>query len=153
MVIGANSKDSIADVIRIGIRDVTRLLGHPEKLHYTTRGCDIVVTTNDITRGVDCIKISFSLRSPNQSELLLKVLRESGMGDQVEMYNGTCSLTVPPFDWRTPQKLAPLDDVFRRFGAEDLTSQSWKVRPVLRHCLFPRWMRIDTSITRPWKPK
>ena len=77
---------------------------------------------------MDFTKVSFSLRSPSQSELLLKVLRESGIGDQVEMYNGTCSLRVPPFDWRTSQELTPLDDVFRRFGVEGLTSQSWKVR-------------------------
>ena len=127
MLIGSKSSDTILDVFRVGIMELTRQSGLPEEAHFKARGCDMFAKASDLSKRVDSLRIVFSLKPGAKPEEIIEATKAFNFNVHLHMENGTCHLTLPPFEWRHVPHLAPVDALVENFASRSMRSESWLV--------------------------
>jgi len=127
MVIGTNSKSTIFDVFKTGCHEVMRKMGLPAEMEIKTDGATIVARSKDFANRIDFYRIDFASKEGFDTDAFKAKLEEVKMPHQVSTDNGTCSLTLPSFEWSQLGQLAPVDKIIGEFSANSLRSKSWHV--------------------------
>ena len=127
MLLGSKSSDTILDVFKVGFTEFTRESGLPEELVYTSRACQMEAKGADLTKTVDSLRITFPVKPDTNPEAMRKASNDLGFTVRLEMSNGSCALTLPPFEWRHLPKLASVHQMVEEFAARPLRSESWVV--------------------------
>ena len=128
MVIGTSSTSTILDVFRTGVTTVMRQSGPPSDLQYEAKNCTMHVRAADINRRVDSLRITFPVKPESDKEKLNAAFEDARIPVQIHMENGSCSLTLPSFEWRQLKQLEPVDGIVEQFATSTLRAQSWEVR-------------------------
>jgi twitching motility protein PilT len=127
MVIGTNSKSTIFDVFKTGAHEVIRRMGLPAEMEIVTEGATMVARSKDLAKRVDFYRIDFSSKEGFDPDAFKAKLDEIKMPHQLVTNNGTCSLTLPSFEWGQLGRLAPVAQIVEENSAKPLRSKSWHV--------------------------
>jgi twitching motility protein PilT len=127
MVIGTNSKSTIFDVFKTGCHEVIRKMGLPAELEIATNGAKMIARSKDFGKKVDFYRIDFSSKEGFDPDALKAKLDEARIPNQITTNNGTCSLTLPSFEWGQLQRLMPVDQAVEDSVLKSLRSLSWHV--------------------------
>ena len=127
MFLGSQTTSTIFDVFRTGYDELYRISGLPQEICYKTDGYEMRARAADMSKRVDVLKISFALSSGVEEQHVVQAMEETRIGGRVQMSDGTCVLTVPPFEWAQLGQLDPLDNLVEQFAAHTLRSKSWDV--------------------------
>ena len=130
MFIGTKSGNTILDVLHIGITELIRQTGIPSAVHCTSPDCEIQVESADMSKRVDRLRISFSVRPEVNPNQIAEELHKAQIPNHVKITNGRCSLALPAFEWRQLKQLLPLDRILESHAARSLHSQSWRLQVV-----------------------
>ena len=95
MLIGSKSANTVLDVVKIGITQVTRDLGLPLEAHYKTKGCEVLVKAADMSKKIDSMRIIFPVKRGVKRDHVREAISAVSGGGEVYMSNGTCALTIP----------------------------------------------------------
>lgn len=127
-VIGSSSKNTVLDILKVGLNETVKRFGVPEELQYQTDGCEMVIRGADVTKRVDGLTLIFAVHPEKDAQAVTDELDKAGIPNKVEFKNGACCLNLPSFEWRQLNQLAPVDTVVERMGRETLRCKSWKVK-------------------------
>ncbi len=127
MVIGSKSTDTILDIFKIGIDELIRQQGLPLDLSFKAKGCMMESRGTDMAKRIDVLRIVFPLKEGTDEQAVTDQIEKTGLGCRLQFSNGSCAITVPPFEWRLLPKLVPLDEIIETFAARTLRSQSWEL--------------------------
>jgi len=127
MFIGSKSTDSILDVFRVGITELVRQSGLAEEAHLKARGCEMFAKAANLSKRVDSLRIVFGLKSGVNHAELVEASKALSFAIHLQTENGTCSVTLPPFEWRHLPQLAPVDSLVEKFAARSVRSESWSL--------------------------
>lgn len=127
MVIGTNSKSTIFDTFKTGCDEVIRKMGLPVEMEIKTDGATMVARSKDFAKRIEFYRIDFSSKEDFDLESFKAKLDEINMPHQVSTNNGTCSLTLPSFEWGQLGQLAPVDAIVEEHVSGTLRSKSWHV--------------------------
>ncbi|MBP8128599.1 MAG: PilT/PilU family type 4a pilus ATPase [Candidatus Hydrogenedentes bacterium] len=130
MFIGSRATNTILDVFRIGLSELIRKVGLPREVVYKTPGCQIRARANDLGRRVDNMRIIFDVRDGVKQDEVIAAMEETRIGARVKFENGSCTLQVPPFEWRQLPMLAPLDKIVQNYAKHTMRSQTWVLEPL-----------------------
>lgn len=130
MFIGSKSRDTLLDIFRVGYGEVSRASGLPEEVVFTARGCEIVAKAPDMSKRVDTFRITFTVRPGVSTEELAEASKQLPFSTHCTVADGSCTLILPPFEWRHLPQLTPVDDLVEKYVAHSLRSQTWKVQVV-----------------------
>lgn len=127
MVIGTNSKHSIFEVFHTGVKEVIRNAGIPEKMSLTAKDASMDARSADFSKKIDMLKFKFQVKEGTQRETLEAELAKTKIPYQLTLDGGTCTLSMPPFQWDQLNRLAPVDKVCEAHSKDTLRSRSWLV--------------------------
>ena len=127
MVIGSNSKNTIIEVFRTGVREVIRKAGLPEEVAFKTNGCEVSTRSVDLGKRVDTCRITFTMKEGTDPAQVSAALEQSRIPHRVEFSNGSCTIQLPSFEWQQVAQLSPVDSVVETFAIRSMRSQSWVV--------------------------
>jgi len=127
MLLGTRSNDTLLDVFQVGFTEFTHQSGLPEELVFTSRACQMTARGADLTKSVDSLCLTFPVKPDTSPEALREASEALGFTVRLEMDNGSCALTLPPFEWRHIPKLTPVHQMVEQFAARTLRSESWNV--------------------------
>ena len=130
MYIGSRASNTILDVFRIGLRELIKQVGMPKEVLYQTHGCEIRAKGNELGKRVDSLRITFKVKEDITPEMLQKAMEESRIGGRVTCENGTCTILVPPFEWRQLPQLLPIDKMVQDHATHTTRSQTWTLEPL-----------------------
>ena len=125
LVIGTNSKSTIFDVFRIGVREIVRMQGHPEELELTTKNCSVFARAKDIDKKVDFTRIEFAVKEGFDPAAMQSLLQGKNIPNNITFKDGICLLTLPSFEWRQIGQLTPVDAAIEENCVKSIRSQSW----------------------------
>ena len=141
MLLGSKSTDTIFDVFKIGVTDMARMNGLPAEIHFKAPVCEIMARAADITKRIDTLRVTFPLKEGADPNRMNAAMEASNTGGRVQIQNGTCALTMPPFEWRQLPRLAPIDRMVEDFAVHSTRSASWTVKA-------ERYVKRDFNINR-----
>ncbi|HEO71032.1 MAG TPA: hypothetical protein ENN80_07195, partial [Candidatus Hydrogenedentes bacterium] len=141
MILGSKSTDTVLSVFHIGFAELYRQCGLAQEVVYKTNGCEMQAKAQDMTKRVETLQISFQVKPGADHAQINSAMENSRIGGRVQMDNGSCTLTLPPFEWRQLPQLAAVDKIVCDFGARSLRSQSWEVQ-------VPQYALHDLNINR-----
>jgi len=127
IVIGTNSNSTLFDVFKTGIDEVIRKNGMPEKLTFKTPQCELTARSKEFDKKVEMLRISFGVNEDFDVDKFHSSLESSRIPNKVETHNGTCSLVLPPFEWRQMASLQPVVEAVESHAKDTLRSLSWHV--------------------------
>lgn len=127
MFIGSKSDSTIFDVFKIGLENLIHEMGMPTAITFTTGDTVMTAKAPDLTKRVDVLRVSFTVRADATLEAINAALKETNIKCRVEFKEGKCTITVPPFELRQTKHLAPIDGVVDAFIAESLRSMTWNL--------------------------
>jgi twitching motility protein PilT len=127
MVIGTNSKSTIFDVFKTGCHEVIRKMGLPAEMEIKTEGATMFARSKDLGKRVDFYRIDFTSIEGFDPEAFKAKLEEIKMPHQVATNNGTCSLTLPSFEWGQLNRFEKVAEIVESHSAKSLRSKSWHV--------------------------
>jgi twitching motility protein PilT len=127
MFVGTKSTSTLLEVFRLGVSETTRETGMPERLTYKTELCEMEARAVDFSRQVDVLRIAFRTKEGTTTEAVSEAMQQANVPGQVQTTNGSCSITLAPFEWNQAQQVAGVDGVVERFVTRSLRSQSWNV--------------------------
>lgn len=130
MFIGSRANDTILDVFRIGLMELIKKVGLPREVVYKTEGCTIRARAQDLGKRIDNLRLSFDLKEGVPVEEVEAAMEASRIGGKVKLEGGTCTLFIPPFEWRQLPQLLPLDKMVMDFAAEVMRSRTWTLEAV-----------------------
>lgn len=130
MFIGSRASNTILDVFRIGLGELIRKVGLPKEIVYKTEGCQIRARAIDLGKRVDNMLISFDVREGANADEITAAMDTTRIGGRVKLEDGTCTLQVPPFEWRQLAMLAPLDKIVNDFAVHSTRSSTWILEPI-----------------------
>jgi len=128
MFIGSKSSDTILDIFRVGITELTRETGLPEEVHFSSPSCEMTAKAPDFSKRIDNLRVSFAYKPSLHPEQIQEQCRKLPFNVHVQFNNGDCTLTLPPFEWRHLPQLRPVDDLIAQIAARPTHSQSWLVK-------------------------
>jgi len=128
MLLGSRSSDTILDILKVGFTEFTYESGLPAELIYTSRACTMEAKGADLAKSVDSLRITFPLKAGASPEAIKEAGDNLGFTVRLEFENGSCALTLPPFEWRHVPKLASVHQMVEAFIARPLRSESWEVK-------------------------
>ena len=128
MFIGSKTTSTIFDVFKIGLESLIREMGMPTELTYSTKIAVMTAKAADITKRVDHLKIRFIVKEGTTVEAVKAKLEGTRIQCHVDLKEGKCVITVPPFDLTQVPRLAPVDAVVEEFIAESLRSTTWTLK-------------------------
>ena len=131
MVIGTRSSNTVFDVFHIAATQLIRQTGPPKDFEVATENCRLYAKADNIQKRVDSLRVAFTPKDGVTAEAIKEALEKVPFKTYVKMDNGTCSITLPSFDWNQVAQLAPVDSVVEQYVAQSLRSQSW--RPKVNH--------------------
>ncbi|MFP4173821.1 MAG: type IV pilus twitching motility protein PilT [Candidatus Hydrogenedentota bacterium] len=126
MVIGTRSSSTVFDVFRIAATQLIRQSGPPKEFEVRTQDCTLYAKAENLQKRVDSLRIAFNPKDGVTPEAVKSALESAPFKTHVKMDNGTCSITLPSFDWSQIAQLSPVDTVVEQHVAESLRSQSWR---------------------------
>lgn len=127
LVIGTNSKSTLLDVFKTGVHEVIRKAGQPAELTIKTKGATMYARSKEFGKRVDYYRIDYSTKEGFNPDEVKAKLDEARIPNQVAVNNGTCSLTLPSFEWSQIARLAPVDTIVEGSATASLRSMSWHV--------------------------
>ncbi len=127
LVIGTNSQSTIFDVFRTGVHEVIRKMGLPVELAFKADHTEMVARSKEFGKRVDYYRIDFPVKDGVDADAIRTRLEALRIPNQVKVAEGRCSLTLPPFEWKQLNQLAPVDNVVQESAAHTLRSRSWHV--------------------------
>jgi twitching motility protein PilT len=139
MVIGSNSKSTIMDVFRTGVREVIRKSGLPEEVSFTTNGCEISTRSKDLGQRVDSCLINFKVKEGVDPAQMRAALESARIPHQLELSNGSCQLRLPSFEWKQIPQLLAVDQLIEANAIRSMRSMSW-------HVSVKQYRRIEFNI-------
>ena len=128
MFIGSKSDSTVFDVFKIGLENLIREMGMPTAVTFTTEGASMTAKAVDLTKRVDLLKVTFKLKEGTTAESVDAELKETNIQCRVEGKNGTCTITLPPFELRQVKHLAPVDGAVEKCIASSLRSMTWNLK-------------------------
>ena len=127
MLIGSNSKSEILDVFKIGITGLIRESGVPLDVLFKTTHCEMQARSADFAQRVDVARIVFPLKNGTTQQQIDAGMTEHNVRGTAQVSNGTCCITLPPFDWRVMDKARSVDALIEGHCARTLRAQTWEV--------------------------
>jgi len=127
MFIGTKSSSTILDVLSIGIKELIPQVGLPSEVQFRSPNCEMLVSSVDMDKRVDRLRIVFECREGLNPEEIRETLQKSQVPSQVALTEGKCSIGLPAFEWRQLKQLLPVDQVIEQHSVTSLRSQSWRV--------------------------
>jgi len=128
MFLGSKSSDTVFNVFDIGLHELIQESGMPAEVHFKTRDCEMHAKGADLSKRIDNLQISFSLKEGVDPQDLHAAMEGSKVGGRVRTENGTCLLVLPAFEWRHVPHLKPIDQMVEDFALHSVRSQSWDVQ-------------------------
>jgi twitching motility protein PilT len=128
MFIGSQANSTIIDIFKVGMQELIRESGPPAEVRYKAPGCTIHAKATDLSKRVDFMQIIFTLRDGVTPEEVQKAGEDTKLGIRVKVEDGTCKITIPPFEWRQLNVLAPVDKVLESFAKKTMRSQTWTLK-------------------------
>jgi len=128
MFIGSKSDSTIFDVFKIGLENLIREMGMPTAVTFTMAEASMIAKAADLTKRVDVLKVSFKTKDGSTSEEIDAALKETNIQCRLELKEGQCTITVPPFELRQVKHLAPIDAVVEKYIDSSLRSMTWTLR-------------------------
>jgi twitching motility protein PilT len=125
MFIGSKTNSTVFDVFNIGLTSLIREMGMPTALKFSTNLAIMTVKAAEITKRVDNLQIKFKVKEGTTEEAVSAALEETRIQCHVELKDGKCSITAPPFELSQIPRLAPIDTVVESFIQESLRSMTW----------------------------
>ena len=125
MHIGSSSTTTVLDVFRIGLGEIIRETGTPIHVRYETKGCWVVVKSSDLSRHVGGMKIVFTVRDDANAEEIEKAASDADIGIKTKVSEGSCRISVPPFQWSQLSKMMPVDDLIVKYAKYSPRSRTW----------------------------
>jgi hypothetical protein len=58
MFIGSNSKSTVLDVFRTGVKELIRQVGHPTEVKCTTTNAEVIARSADFGSRVDVLRVA-----------------------------------------------------------------------------------------------
>lgn len=130
MLIGSKSTDTILDVFKVGFHELMREVGLPEEIRFNTRGIEIIAKAPNLSKRIDQFRINFTYRADVDAEQIVAASQKLPFAVLVQPHNGSCTITLPGFEWRHVAHLAPVHTLLEQFASHSLTSQSWEVKVI-----------------------
>ncbi len=130
MFIGSKSTDTILDVFKIGVNELIRAAGLAEEINFKARGCEMNAKAADMAKRVDHLRITFATKPGTSLEQITDKSQKFPFSMHVQVSDDSCTLVLPPFEWRHVPQLVPVDQLIEEFAAKTLRSQSWLVSVV-----------------------
>jgi len=127
MYLGSRSEDTILDIFRVGYTEMVRQAGVPEEIRYKNSRCEMLARGSDLSTRIDALRIAFPLRNGLDPKDVEAEVEAAGVAGVVRAQDGTCAITLGPFDWDELPRYAPLDKVVENAAARSLRSRSWEV--------------------------
>lgn len=125
MFIGSKSTSTVFDIFRIGLENLIREMGMPAAVTFSAGDARMTAKAPDLTKRVDVLKIIFPVKEDTTAEAVEEALQETSIQCRVDLRDGKCTITVPPFELRQVKHLAPIDGVVEQFVAASLRSMTW----------------------------
>lgn len=129
MFIGSKTDSTVFDVFKIGIESLVREMGMPTALKFKTDIAVMTVKAADMTKRVDNLQIKFQVKEGTTLEAIKAKVDETRIQCHVDLKEGKCNITVPPFEMAQVPRLAPIDGVVEAFIVESLRSITWTLTP------------------------
>jgi hypothetical protein len=101
MNIGGRSTNTILDIFTTGIRNVLRELGIPTIATYKTKNCAITAKSEDLSKVISVMTITFNTREGVTLQELEKAITETKIGCRVKLEETKAEITVPPLRMET----------------------------------------------------
>lgn len=139
MVIGSNSKNTILDVLQIGVREVVRKMGLPEEMSFDSGHTKLYAKSSNFNTKIDFLRIDFAPKNGVDPTAMKSKLDSAKIPNQIVMENGHCRITLPSFEWRQMPQLMPVDKLLAEYSAESIRSRSWQVE-------IAKFTRFDFNI-------
>jgi twitching motility protein PilT len=130
MFIGTRSTDTILDVFRVGFSELVLQSGLPEELVFHAPSCDMMVKAPDLSKRIDSLKIVFPYKKETSPDELSDAAKNLPFNVHLQVNDGLCTLTLPPFEWRHLPHLLPVDALVNTYAAKPVRSCSWEVKVV-----------------------
>ncbi|NIA13685.1 MAG: PilT/PilU family type 4a pilus ATPase [Nitrospiraceae bacterium] len=130
MLIGSKSTDTILDVFKIGFTEFTIESGLPEELSFISRLCKMTARGPDLAKRVDFLQINFKIKDGVNPQQVADAGAKLPFAVRLDTDNGSCVLTLPPFEWHHLPQLTPIDALVEQFVPRTLRSDSWEVKVV-----------------------
>ncbi len=127
MFIGSNSKSTVLDVFRTGVSELIRQVGHPTEVACKSAHAEVVARSADFGSRVDVLRLAFPIKEGTDTSNLIADTEKLEIGAQVQFNNGTCAITLPPFEWGAFSRAAAIDSVVEEHCVQSLRSQTWTV--------------------------
>jgi len=125
MFIGSKTDSTVFDVFKIGLESLIREMGMPTELKFTTKAAVMTAKATDFTKRVDTLQIRFKVKEGTAIGDIKARIEETRIQCHVELKEGKCSITVPPFELGQVPRLAPIDTAIEQFLPESLRSLTW----------------------------
>jgi len=120
MVIGSNSKNTILEVLQIGVREVVKKMGLPEEVTFDAGHAKLVAKSSNFNQKIDFLRIDFAPKNGVDPNTLKAQLEAAKIPNQVVLDNGHCKITLPSFEWRQLPQLMPVDKLVVEHAAESV---------------------------------
>jgi twitching motility protein PilT len=127
MLIGSNSQSTIIDIFKTGMDELISQVGLPADVSYTTTNCKMRAKAADFGQRVDMLHITFPVKEGTQPAEVTGAIEQLGFGAKAQFANGSCTLAVPPFEWRHMPTVSRVDTVIEQFCITSLRALSWKL--------------------------
>lgn len=128
MFIGSKSDSTVFDVFKIGLENLIHQMGMPTAVTFSTENATMVAKAPEMTKRVDVLKVTFSVKADATQEAIDEALKKTNIQCRVELKEGKCTITVPPFELRQTKHLGPIDSVIEEFIVASLRSMTWTLR-------------------------
>jgi len=129
MFIGSKTDSTVFDVFKIGLESLIREMGMPTALKFKTNIAVMTVKAADMTKRVDNLQIKFQVKEGTTLEAIKAKVEETRIQCHVDLKEGKCNITVPPFELTQTPRLTPIDGVVEAFIVESLRSITWTLTP------------------------
>jgi len=128
MYLGSKADDTLFDIFKVGYTELVRQSGMPDEIRFKNSRCEMLARGTDLSTRIDALRIAFPLKSGFDGARVESELQAKGVIGVVQSQDGTCAVTIGPFDWSQLAELGPVDEVVENAAARTLRSRSWEVK-------------------------